>query len=99
MRLTASQLQRIGELVLVKWKKNGVVTMKADDHAVVARAVKAMSDELQKESALEMEVNKMLDQLERSNSGEFQRFKMFPLLKQKLTVSKSLSITAGSVFK
>ena len=39
---------------------------------------------------IEKEVNKMLDQLERSHSGEFQRYKMYPILKQKLAKERKI---------
>ena len=90
MRLSQNQLQRIAELVLQKWKKDQVVNFKVDEKQVLARAVKALADDYQKELDLDRDVNKMLDQLERSNSGEFQRFKMYPLLKQKLAKEKKV---------
>ena len=90
MRLTSQQLNRIAQLVLQNWKKNNVVTLKADEKTVIARAIKAMADDFQKELDLEKEVNKMLDDLERSNSGQFQRHKMSQLLKQKLAKEKKV---------
>ena len=90
MHLTSQQLSRIAHLVIEKWKKNHVVTFKADEQAVHASAVKALQADLQKEIDLDREVNRMLDQLERSNSGEFQRFKMYPLLKKKLAKDKKV---------
>ena len=90
MRLTPQHLQRIAEMIIKKWKQNKVVEFKSDEKVVLARAVKALADDYQKEIDLEKEVNKMLDQLERSNSGEFQRFKMYPLLKQKLAKEKKV---------
>jgi len=90
MRVTQQQMQRIAELVLQKWKTNGVVSFKVDEKAVMARAIKALQEDYQKELDLDREVNKMLDNLERSNAGEFQRFKMYPLLKQKLAKEKKV---------
>ena len=90
MRLTQHQLQRIAEMVLKKWKKDQVVNFKVDEKLVLARAVKALAEDYQKELDLDREVNKMLDDLERSNSGQFQRYKMYPLLKQKLAKEKKV---------
>jgi len=90
MRLSQLQLQRIAELVVQKWKKDQVVNFKVDEKQVLARAVQAIADEVQKEMDLDREVNKMLDQLEKSNPGEFQRFKMYPLIKQKLAKEKKV---------
>jgi hypothetical protein len=90
MRLTQQQIQHLANSVVQKWKKNNVVTFKEDEKKVLARAVQALLDECQKEAELDREVNRMLDQLERTNSGEFQRFKMFPMLKQKLAKEKKV---------
>jgi hypothetical protein len=90
MRLTQQQIQHLADSVVQKWKKNNVVSFKADEKQVLARAIQALLDEVQKEADLDREVNRMLDQLERTNSGEFQRFKMFPMLKQKLAKEKKV---------
>jgi hypothetical protein len=90
MRLTSQQLQRVAELIIDKWKKNNVLIFKGDEKAVLARATRALQEDYQKELDLDREVNKMLDDLERSKPGEFQRFKMYPLLKQKLAKEKKV---------
>jgi hypothetical protein len=90
MKLTSQQLNRIVQLTFEKWKKNNVVTFKADESLCIARAVKALQDDLQKEIDLERDVNKMLDQLEKSNPGEFQRYKMYPMLKRQLAKEKKV---------
>ncbi len=90
MRLTQREFQKIAELVLKKWKKDQVVNFKVDEKAVLARAVKALAEDYQKELDLDREVNRMLDDLERSNAGQFQRFKMYPMLKQKLAKEKKV---------
>ena len=83
-------MQRIVEKVISALKQNSVIHFKADEKVVMARALKAIQDDYQKELDLEKEVNKMLEQLERTNSGEFQRYKMYPLLKQKLAKEKKV---------
>lgn len=90
MRINQQQMQRIAHLVLDKWKKNNVVTLKEDESKVIARAMKAIADDYQKEIDLEREVHKMLEQLERTNSGEFSRHKMYTMLKQKLAKEKKV---------
>ena len=90
MRFSQPQLNRIVEMILKNWKANNVVIFKADEKAVVESAMKALNKELQKEADLDKEVQKMLDNLEKSNSGEFQRGKMAGLLKQKLAKEKKV---------
>ena len=77
-------------MVLTHWKKNNVVTFKADEKAVIASAVKALQKDFQKELDLDQEVQKMLNDLERTNPGGFQRHKMQQLLKQKLAKEKKV---------
>ncbi|PIS12130.1 MAG: hypothetical protein COT73_00245 [Bdellovibrio sp. CG10_big_fil_rev_8_21_14_0_10_47_8] len=90
MKLTPLQMQKLVEKVFEHWKKNNVIVFKEDEKKVFARALQAIKDEYQKETDLDIEVNKMLDQLERSNPGEFQRYKMYPILKQKLAKERKV---------
>jgi hypothetical protein len=77
-------MQKLVEKIFDQWKKQNVIVFKDDEKKVFNRAVEALKEDYQKEDELDREVNKMLDQLERTNSGEFQRYKMYPILKQKL---------------
>ncbi len=90
MKLTTSQLQVIARKVLDSWKKQNIVVFKEDEKKVLSRMVEALKADYQKELDLEIEVNKMLDQLERTNSGEFQRYKMYPLIKRQLAKEKKV---------
>lgn len=90
MKLTPLQMQIIVEKVFNHWKQQNIVTFKVDEKKALERAVAALREDYQKELDLDREVNKMLDQLERSNPGEFQRFKMYPMLKQKLAKEKKV---------
>ena len=90
MKLTNQQLEVIVNKVLKSWKENAVIEFKADEKKVFNTMMDAIKADLQKELDLEAEVNQMLDKLEKSNSGEFQRFKMYPMLKQKLAKDKKV---------
>jgi hypothetical protein len=90
MKLTPLQMQKLTEKVFETWKKNNVIVFKDDEKKVFARVLEVIKQDYQNEAALDAEVNKMLDQLERTNSGEFQRFKMYPILKQKLAKERKI---------
>jgi len=90
MKLTPLQMSKIVEKILQAWKAQNLTDYKVDDQQVRARAIEAIQAEYDKETDLEKEVNKMLDQLERTNRGEFERYKMFPLLKQKLAKERKI---------
>ena len=90
MKLTSLQMQKLIEKIFEHWKKNNVIVFKDDEKKAMARALEALKADYQAEVQLESDVNKMLDQLERTNSGEFQRYKMFPILKQKLAKERKM---------
>lgn len=90
MKLTPLQMQKLVEKVFEAWKKQNMVTFKADEKKVFERALMAVKEDYQREADLDKEVNKMLDELERTHGGEFQRFKMYPILKQKLAKERKV---------
>jgi hypothetical protein len=90
MKLTPAQTQALAQKVMDHWKKQNLVTFKADEKVVLEKILQVIRGELQKEMDLDREVNQMLDQLERTNAGEFQRYKMYPILKQKLAKEKKV---------
>lgn len=90
MKLSSQQIQVLAEKILNNWKKQNIVVFKADEKKVLARMAEILKEDFAREDALDKEVNAMLDQLERSNPGEFQRYKMFPILKQKLAKEKKV---------
>lgn len=90
MKLSANQIQKLAEKVLQQWKQNNLVHFKQDEKKILARMIELVTADYEREMALEREVNAMLDNLERSNPGEFQRFKMFQMLKQKLAKEKKV---------
>lgn len=90
MKLTPLQIQKLVEKVFNTWKAQGIVTFKEDEPKVFARAVEVVKQNYQAETELERDVHKMLDDLERTNPGDFQRHKMFGLIKQKLAKERKM---------
>lgn len=90
MKLTPNQIQQLAENILAQWKKQNLVDFKVDEKKVLARAVEIIQADYDRENQLDKDVNGMLDSLEKSNPGEFQRYKMFPILKQKLAKERKV---------
>ena len=90
MKLTTNQLQAIVERVFKHWKQKNLVTFKEDEKKVLARGLEILKEEVQKEVELDKEVHRKLDELEKTNPGEFQRHKMFQLMKAKLAKEKKV---------
>lgn len=90
MKLTPLHLQAIVERVFKLWKQKNIATFKEDEKKVLSRGIELLKMELQKELDLDKEVTKKLDELEKTNPGEFQRHKMFQLMKIKLAKDRKV---------
>lgn len=90
MKLTPLQIQKLAEKVLATWKAHNLVEFKADEKQVLERMIAAVREDYDREALLEKDVNKMLEDLERSHGGQFERYKMYPLLKQKLAKERKI---------
>lgn len=90
MKLTPPQIQRLSEKILSHWKKANLIHFKVDESKVLGKINQILNNEYQKEADLEKEVTKMLEQLEKSHAGEFERYKMYPILKQKLAKERKV---------
>ena len=90
MKVTDKQMKRMAAAILNGLKQQKVITFKDKEENVLERAAAIIRADYTRESALDQEVNRMMDDLERQNPGEFQRFKMFPLLKKRLAKEKGI---------
>lgn len=90
MKLTEKQMSRLAALVLGELEGQKQITYKVKPHEVHSRAVSLVKGDYQREADLDQEVHKMMDGLERKSPGEFQRYKMFPLLKKRLAKEKGI---------
>ncbi|MBC87296.1 MAG: hypothetical protein CL677_08975 [Bdellovibrionaceae bacterium] len=88
MKLSDKQIQRMIKYIFDELKSQSVVTFKTSEEEAKRSAIEAVKQNMADEKALDDEVMKMMDDLERQHQGEFQRFKMFPLLKQRLAKEK-----------
>ncbi len=67
-----------------QWKAQNLITFKVDEKIVLKTIVDVITLNLKKEEQLDQDVKDLMDQMEREHEGQFQRHKMFPMLKQKL---------------
>lgn len=84
MKLTTSQIQRLAEKILKQWKQQNLITFKVDEKIVLKTMIDTITLNIKKEEQLDQDVNALMDQMEREHEGQFQRHKMFPMLKQKM---------------
>ncbi len=90
MKLTTSQIQRLADKVLNQWKIQNLITLKVDEKVVLKTIIDCITEEFKKEENLDREISGMIDELQRQHGSEFQRHKMFPILKQKLAKERKI---------
>ncbi len=90
MKVTEKSMKRMAAAILSGLKKQSVIQFKEKEEVVLERALAVIRADFAREQELDREVNKMMDDLERQNQGEFQRYKMFPMLKKRLAKEKGI---------
>jgi hypothetical protein len=90
MKLKIPEINRVTRAVIDRLKAKGLITFKKPEAEVLEFAVQLVLQDQGKEDDLILEVNRMLDTLEKQNPGSFDRHKMFNLLKQKLAKDKGI---------
>ena len=88
--MTDKQIKRMAEAILLAMKAQKVIEFKEKEEVVLEKAMGYIRADFHREAELDREVNRMMDDLERQNPGEFQRFKMFPMLKKRLAKEKGI---------
>ena len=88
MRWTPEFSSYLAKLLIEEWDKNHLVKWQTDKNNIVPHVQQCIAEDLSKEKDLEQEVQQMLDELENTHSGQFERYKMYPLLKKKLAQKK-----------
>ena len=90
MKLHSTQIERLVRNVIDRLKEKNLIEFKVPEKDVLARAIQLVSDDFKKEDDLAIEVNKILDDLEKQNPGGFERRKMFAMVKAKLAKQKGI---------
>lgn len=88
-KLTPSQIQRLAEKILNQWKSQNLITLKVDEKIVLQTMKDVIVSDLKREEELDKEVYAVMDQMEKTGQ-EFQRGKMFHLLRQKMAKEKKI---------
>lgn len=83
-------IKKMVDAIFLSMKEQKVIQFKEKEEAVGQAAMGIIRGDFQREQQLDMEVNKMMDDLERQNPGAFQRYKMFPMLKKRLAKEKGI---------
>lgn len=88
MKLKDRSLQLLARGLCQTWSEQGALLFKEDTDKIQALIVATLKANLAEEAALDEEVHRKLEELERNHGGEFDRHKMFPMLKRKMAEEK-----------
>lgn len=88
--MTEKTMKRIAQAILEGLKAQKVIQFKEKEDVVMERATAIVKADFIREMELDQEVNRMMDDLEKKGTGEFQRYKMFPMLKKRLAKEKGI---------
>gem|GEM_PF-349291 len=91
MKITESQMKRMASAIMNGLKQQqSIEVFKEKEENVYQRAFEIIRADFHREQALDQEVHKMMDDLERQNPNGFERYKMFPMLKKRLAKEKGI---------
>ena len=83
-------MHRIAKKVLQALDENQAASLKVKAEVLEARIVEFLKADMERESDLDRDVLKMMDDLESSGQGDFERYKMFPMLKKRLAQERGI---------
>ncbi len=91
MRLTDDQVRRICSAILSRWKAKGLVRPKAQDEALLARMAEEFRTDIQREEALDREVEGLLEQhLRKIEHSQANSRILFQKIKERLAKERNI---------
>lgn len=90
MKITPNQIESLVRKVLGELEKKKLVSFNKSKEAVFHKGKEIILGDFEKEAALEREVMGMLDQIEAQQTDQFERHKMFKMLKKKIADERGI---------
>lgn len=90
MKLTNVQIESLARKVLENLESTQTIKFTQGKDKAFKRAVEIMEEDFQKEFTLEKEVNAQLDKIEQEQTNQFERHKMFKMLKAKIADERGI---------
>ena len=91
LKWTTHLSQYLSQLIVKEFKKAELASFHASEEVIAKEIHLLLTEDLDKEKALEQEVQALMDQLEKDpGTANFERYKMYPLLKKKLAEKKGI---------
>lgn len=84
MKLTQAHIESLVRRVLINLEKKQLIQFNKSKEAVLQKGREIIDADFAKEAKLDEEVMKMLDQIEKDQTDQFERHRMFKMLKKKV---------------
>ena len=92
MKLTQVQIDSLVRRVLGELERKKLVTFNKTKEAIFSKGSEIINDDYQKESELDNEIKAMIDHMEQEQGDNFDRHKMFLMMKRKIADERGIPI-------
>ena len=90
MKLTHAHIESLVRRVLINLEKKQLIQFNKSKEAVLKKGKEIIDADFAREAKLDEEVMRMLDQIEQNQTDQFERHKMFKMLKKKVAEEKGI---------
>lgn len=90
MKMTQNHIESLVRRVLLELEKKKLVTFNKTKEAVLNRGKEIINADYEREAVLEQEIMRMLDDIEKQQTDQFERHRMFKMLKKKVAEERGI---------
>lgn len=88
--MTQNHIESLVRRVLLELEKNKTISFNKSKEAILSRGKEIIINDFNREAELEKEVMRMLDDIEREQGENFERHRMFKMLKKKVAEERGI---------
>lgn len=88
--MTQNHIESLVRRVLLELEKSNIISFNKSKEAILNRGKEIILKDFDREAELEKEVIKMLDAIEKEQGDQFERHKMFKMLKKKVADERGI---------
>lgn len=88
--MTNNQIDSLVRRVCTDLEKKKLVVFNKSKEAIFAKAKEIILKDYEKEAQLDKEIERMMDDMEKNDTDQFQRFRMFGMLKKKVAEERGI---------
>ena len=90
MKMTQNHIESLVRRVLLNLEKGHHITFNKSKEAILARGKEIINKDFEKEAELEKEVMRMVDEIEKEQGDQFDRHRMFKMMKKKVADERGI---------